>query len=210
MMGRILVEYSDAYNYYSAVTPYAADVTRTWVRNDVGTASMTFPLTTPNLWGVIQWGRIIRIHEYGVPSWVGVATEREWTSEGVTLHLKSAEWLLQKAITGQGLAFTAGARSGTIAYGLFASAYLVNRLHRPIRAGTFDGSKARFKEPYNYADCWTELKNLAEEDGADVWVDANLFCHYRDLRGTDKRTSIKLREGQHLVGVRIHDSIEDT
>lgn len=209
-MGRILVEYSDQYNYYSNVTPHAADVTRTWVRNDVGTAEMTFPLTTPNLWGIIQWGRIVRIHEYGVPSWVGVATEREWTDAGVTLHLKSAEWLLQKSITGQGLAFPAGTRSGAIAYGLFASGYLVNRLYRPIRPGIFDGTKTRFKEPYNYADCWTELKNLADEDGADVWVDDKLYCHYRDMRGTDKRTTVKLREGLHLVNVKVSDSIEDT
>lgn len=209
-MGRILVEFSDHYNYAANVTPHAADVTRTWVRNDIGTASLTFPLTTPSLWAIVYWGRIFRIHEYGMPSWAGVVTEREWSESGVTLHLKSAEWLLMKSITGQGLAFPAGTTSGKIAYGIFASSYLSNRTAHPIRSGIFDGTKQRFKEPFNYADCWEELKRLADEDGADVWVDENLNCHYRDMRGTDKSAYIKLREGKHLVNLKIHDSIEDT
>jgi hypothetical protein len=209
-MSRILVEYSDHYNYGSAVTPHAAEVERTWVRNEVGTASITFPITTPNLMGIVQWGRIFRIHEYGVPSWAGVATEMEWTDSGVVLHLKSMEWTLQKNVTGQGLAFAPGTRAGQIAYGVFASSYYVNRTVHPIRAGVFDATKPRFVEPYNYADCWEELKKLADESGADVWVDDKLYCHFRDARGTDKSASIKLREGKHLVNVSVSTSIEDT
>lgn len=208
-MGRLLVEYSDHYNSWSKVTPHAADVTRTWVLNDIGTASLTFPITTPDLMNIIAWGRIYRIHEYGVPSWAGVATEMEWSDSGVTLSLKGMEWTLQKNITGQGLAFPAGTRAGKIAYGLFASSYFANRSVHPILAGAFDATRPRFVEPYNYADCWEELKKLADESGAQVWVDANLYCNFRDGRGTDKSASIKLREGKHLVGVKVRESIED-
>src|SRR5262249_41434673 len=155
----------------------------------------------------VQWGRIFRIYEYGVPSWAGVATEMQWSENGVTLQLKSAEWLLQKAVTGQGLAFETGTRAGKIAYGVFASAYLNNRVVHPIRTGIFDATRPRFVEPYNYADCWEELKKLADESGAEVWVDENLYCHFRDARGTDKSTSIKLREGKHLVNVSLTSSV---
>src|SRR5262249_596516 len=58
-----------------------------------------------------------------------------------------------------------------------------------------------------YADCWTELKKLADESGACVWVDANLKIHFRNSRGTDKWTTIKLREGSHLVNVKVKETI---
>lgn len=208
-MGVVLVEWTDHYNHSPAISPYASNVTRTWVRNEIGTASMALPLTAPNLASLIRWGRIIRIHEAGVPTWAGVVTEREWAEDGVTLRLKSAEWLLSKALTGQGLAFPTGSSSGAIAYGLFSSAYVRNRIAKPLRAGIFGVPNPRFKEPYNYADCWEELKRLAEEDGADVWVDANLYCHYSTGRGRDKTATVKLRSGKHLINLRIGEGIED-
>lgn len=208
-MGRILVEASDHYNSIRIVSPYASNVSRTWVRNGIGTAELTFPFSTPNLLFLITWGRIYRIYEYGVPPWAGVATEIEWGDGVAILHLKSLEWTLRKNVTGQGLFFQPGSSAGKIAYGVFASSYLSNRVVHPIKAGIFDATKPHFKEPYNYADGWEVLSKLAEEDDADVWVDADLYCHFRDSRGTDKTNTIKLREGKHLVNVRVLESIED-
>src|SRR4051812_10375543 len=102
-MGQILVQVNDNRDYGGFLTPHAADVTRSWVKNEIGTAEMTFPITTPFLWAICDWGRIIRIHEYGLPAWVGSVVEREWSEGGVTLHLKSAEWHLAKKVTRQGL-----------------------------------------------------------------------------------------------------------
>lgn len=208
-MGKILVEFRDHYGWFPALTPYAANVERTWVHNDIGTASFTLPLTTPYLYSITKWGRIFRILEDGLPPWVGVAEEREWSESGVTLSLKSAEWLLNKKVTRQGLAFTAGTAVGTIAHGLFTSGYLGSSIVRPIQAGIFDASTPRFVEPYNYADAWEEMKKLADEGGCAVWVDSDLKVHFRASRGTDKSASIKLREGTHLVGVKIKETIAD-
>lgn len=208
-MSKLLVEWRSHYNESAVLSAYAADVERTWVTNDIGTASITFPMTTPNLWSLTQWGRIFRILEDGIEPWVGVAEEMEWSESGVTLSLKSAEWLLQQKFTSQGLSFPAGTPAGTIAYHIFRQAYLGNSVVHAIRPGFFDAPKPRFVEPYNYADCWEELKKLADESGAYVWVDGDLLCHFRDHRGIDKSSYIKLREGKHLVNVKIRESIAD-
>lgn len=208
-MGKIIVEWGNEYDYAKAVTPHAAGVSRTWVWNDIGTATVAFPMTTPQLSKIIEWGQTIRIHEDGVPSWSGVVEGREWSAEGVALQLKSAEYLLTRKITGQGLFFQPGTRAGAIAYGLFVSAYLKNNYIHALKAGIFDASKPHFRLPYDYADLWTELKALADEDGAALWVDENLHVHFRNTRGSDKSATIKLREGKHLTNVRVHETIAD-
>lgn len=205
----IIIEYANEYGYAPRLCPHAADVVRTWVNNEIGTASFFLPATTPNLLEIIRFGNIISIIEAPWPRWVGTVTERDWTDSGVTVRLKSAEWLLTGKPTGISLAFPAGSVDGFIAKGVFQSAYLKNNPYHPIKAGIFDSNQPRFIEPLEYADCWETLLELAEDGGSSVWVDEDFYLHFRRQRGTDKRETVKLFEGTHLVELRVVESIED-
>src|SRR5262249_35645902 len=147
---------------------------------------------------------------YGVPPWVGLITERSASDGAVQVQLKSAEWLMQKKLTGSGLTFGAqgGDTSATIAYGLFQSAYLHNCRLPNLRPGAFTATRQHFKQ-YDYVDLYEEIRKLADEDGAAFWIDENLLLHFTNTRGTNKTTTIKLREGKHLVNVRTSESAED-
>lgn len=205
----ILIEYTNEYGYDPKICPYAADVERSWVENEAGTASFFLPATTPNLLSVIRYGNLISIIEAPWPRWVGTITEREWSDGGVTVRLKGAEWLLTGKPTGASLAFPAGSVDGTIARGIVQSAYIKNNPYQPIRLGIFDANRPRFIEPLEYADCWETLTKLAEDGGSSVWVDEDFFLHFRRERGTNKTAAIKLFEGSHLVEPRVVESIED-
>lgn len=211
-MGQILVEYRGPTLEPLGVTPWASNVQRSWVRNDIGTASFELPATTPNLLAILEWGNIIYIHEEGVPTWVGQIKELSWTESGVEVSLKSAETLLKKRLTKQGLFSSDSggvATNGAIAYSVFLSAVVNNDPLRVLSAGLFDASTTRFKLAYDYADAFDTLQTLATEDDADFWVDENLAVHFRNVRGDDLTSSIVLREGRHLVDVKVVEQGDD-
>lgn len=209
-MGRVQLQVNSKFNGLVTVTKDVAVTSRTWVRNDTGTATIVVPTSHPRLYDIIQWGNILRLREYGVPTWIGQAVSREWGYGTITLQCKSAEWMLQKKLTGQGRVYGAGGAvpAGQVAADLFYNAAVQNNDIRVLHGGAFTLSRRVFKE-YNYADLYESFRKLAEETGGDFWVDENLVVHFCDNRGTDKRGSTVLREGRHLSEVRIVESADD-
>lgn len=208
-MADILLEWRGPFDYGPQVTPDASEVSRSWVLNDAGEGGLFLPDSTPNLSQIIKWGNLLRIYETGVPTWAGIALERSWESGGVRLSLKSAEALLQKKVSRQGLIFgqIAAVSAGEIAREVFRSAYQSNNPFPTLKAGTFDATKTHFKQ-YDYVDCFETLQKLAEEDGAAFWVDPDsLAVNFRDQRGSD--TSVVLYENRHLFDVKIIEQATD-
>lgn len=208
-MADILVEWRGPFDYGPQVTPFASDVSRTWVLNDAGEGSLFLPDSVDNLNQIVKWGNLLRIYERDVPPWAGIILERAWENGGVRLSLKSAEALLQKKITRQGLIFgqTAATAAGAIAREVFRSAYQNNNPFQTLKAGLFDATKTHFKQ-YDYVDCFETLQALAEEDGAAFWVDpTDLTVNFRDRRGSE--TSVVLYENVHLFDVRVVEQATD-
>lgn len=209
-MGRIQMNYRTPYNELIAVTKSVAVSSRVWVRNGVGTATIYVPATHPDLARLVAWGNIIELTEAGVPPWIGQVVNREYDGHGFSLGLKSAEWMLQGKITGQGRVYgAAGATSaGSVAADLFYNAAIANSDHRVLRPGIFNASASVFRE-YNYADLLDAWQKLATDVGGDFWVDSDLYAHFTDERGSDKRGVVVLREGYNLAEVRVVENAEE-
>lgn len=212
-MGRINTVWRSPLGEVLGATGYASNVSRSWVLNEYTTASVFFPATTPRLDEIIGWGNIISFYEEGVQPWTGVVgDERAWYDGGVEVQLKSAEWLLFRKLTRQGMvlggsADAGGASAGTIAWSLFESAILRNGWG-PLRPGLFDASRRHFVE-YSYADLYEAYRKLSENYSAHFWVDSDLFVHFRDRRGRDKSATVKLFEDRHLTDVKVIESAAD-
>lgn len=208
-MGRIQLGYSTPYDQLIDVTKDVQVSSRVWVRNGVGTAQVYVPYSYRDWKNIITYGNILRMREYGVPTWTGVVVSREWTGNGFNIGCKSAEWLLSGKITGQGRVYGAqgGSDAGSVASDLLYNA-LANCDVDTIHPGSFRVTKKVFRE-YNYADLLDAWSKLADDTGADFWVDDQLRAHFLDLRGTDKRSTVILREGRQLTDVRVVEGIED-
>ena len=209
-MGRIQLSYRSPYNDIYGVTKSVAITSRVWVRNGIGTAAVYVPESHEDLRRLIQWGNIIVLTEDGVPPWIGQMVSREYDGHGFSLGLKSAEWMLQGKLTGQGRVYgaVASTSAGSVAADLFYNAAIANNDLRVLHPGIFSASASVFRE-YNYTDLLDAWQKLATDVGADFWVDGNLQAHFVDNRGTDKRGSVVLREGRHLAEVKVVESAED-
>lgn len=212
-MGRINTVWRSPLGELGGATGYASNVSRAWVLNEYAAGSVFFPATTPDLEDIISWGNILSFYEEGVQPWTGVVgDERAWYDGGVEVQLKSAEWLLYRKLTRQGMvlggsADSGGASAGTIAWTLFESGVLRNGWG-PLRPGLFDASRRHFVE-YSYADVYEAFRKLSENYTAHFWVDDDLYVHFRDRRGTDKSASVVLYENRHLTDVRVIESAAD-
>lgn len=203
-----LVTYSDHTDELLGATHYASEPNCVWVSNDIGTAELLLPRSTPNFTDIIQWGNILRVYQPHLPCWVGTVTGRTWVPGGVSLSLKSAEWFTTNRLSAHSVA------PGTVTAGRAAKALARSCLNNgpsPLRLGTFDATKTCFNI-WNYADLFTELKRMAEEYNAAFWVDEDLKVHFRDKRGEDLRdptAPLVLREGKHLYGVTLTENAEE-
>jgi hypothetical protein len=210
-MGNIQVQVSSQEDDILFLTKDLAVTSRTWVKNDVGTATLAVPYSHPRMQDLAAYGNIIRIRERGIQPWVGQVVNRSWdsTSGVVSLACKSAEWMLQKKITGQGRTYVgnSGYSAGTVAYAIFENAAIANNDLKQLKAGIFKAAAPVHRE-FNYADLFDALQDLAEDYTADFWVDETLRVHFTD-RGVDRRERTVLREGRHLSGVRVTDSAEE-
>lgn len=188
----------------------ATAINRTWVLNDIGTASYELPVTQPDLDKIVALGAINWIYEDGVPPFVGYVEERSWSDDSVSVNLRAAEGLLKGQLTRQGLVIGADgkASAGTVAYNAFLSGVMRNS-QVPLRPGVFDARGARFVE-YNYEDVYEAFSKLAENYQAFFWVDENLTVHFRSERGSDKTNSVILIQGRNLINVRVTETISET
>lgn len=188
----------------------ATAVTRTWVLNDVGTATYELPSTQPDLARIAALGAVNWLYEDGVPPFVGYVEERSGGDGAVQVKLRAAEGMLKGQLTRQGLVLGADGRTsvGSIAYNIFISGVMHNSTV-PLRAGVFDAPGARFMQ-YDYADVLDAYTRLAADYTAAFWVDDDLLVHFRAARGSDKRDDIILVQGRNLVNVQITESIADT
>lgn len=192
------------------VTRDIAVTQRTWVRNDAGTATIVVATNHPKLTTICGEGNILRIRQYGIPTWVGQVVTRDWTDGQMTLGLRSAEYLLKGKRTGQGRVYGAkdATTVGAVAADLFQNAAVVNNPVRNLQPGSFQCATATFRQ-YTYADLFEALKGLAEDYGADFWVDDRLRAHFMQQRGADLRNDVVLREGRHLSGVRVTEDFAE-
>lgn len=182
-----------------AASKYIADVSRTWVWNDIGTASFQMPRSVPNIATLLAWGNIVRIVEDGLPTWVGTIEERVWSSGGVRVELRSMEQLLRGHITDQGLTF---GENGGMAVGDIVRALALNAWGNgwsPISLGGIAGATKQFKQ-YDYAALLDALQDLAAESKSSFWVDENLLLHFALERGR-YHADQPLRENRDLVNV---------
>lgn len=193
------------------VTKTVAVTSRTWVRNEVGTATLVVPPSHPKLAALAEYGKIIRLVEKGFPTWVGQVVTREWDGNSglVSLNCKSAEWILQKKLTGQGRVYAGNSdtSAGAVARSVFENAARENSDLRQLKAGTFNAPRTAHRE-FNYADLFESLQKMAEDYGVDFWVDDQLRVHFTQ-RGVDRRATVVLREERHLTNIRIGDSAEE-
>lgn len=193
------------------ISPYAANVQRSWVLNEVGSATLEIPSDTPDLARIAMFGALIWLYEDGVPPFVGYVEEVTFADFGsVVLGLRSAEGLLKGQITRQAvlLGESTVISAGAVAYGVFESAVLRNS-RSPLRAGVFDAENATFLKA-TYADCLEVFKKLVEDDRAAFWVDENLAVHFRGRRGSDKRESVYLYHGYNFLGASVRGTAADT
>ena len=207
MASRIIAEFSSPYDELLGICPWVTNVSREWVHNDTGTATFSLAGTTPNLAAYLADGNIVRLHEEGVPTWIGLVVEQSWVGGNVTVGLLSAEWLLTGRITKQGISLgsSGGATAGYIAQALFTSAVSQSSLIKNLKPGTFDATPKHFKQ-YDYVDLFDAFSDMAASDGSAFWVDTNLRVNYRNLRGSDLTagsTPVILFENTQLVDVRV-------
>lgn len=209
-MPKVQVQVSSPRNEPLLVTKKCSVESSTWAKNDVGTTRIIVPTGSSEAEIIAGAGNIIRVVRKGLPIWAGVVTTEEWVDGRYTLGLKSAEWLAKGKLTGQGRVYGAngGAAAGSVAADLFQNAAHQNNDLRVLQAGTFDASTLIFRT-YDYADLFEALKKLAEDQGADFWVDDKLRVHFRNQRGRDKRDTVTLREGYNLTDVRIVQDYEE-
>lgn len=186
-----------------------ANVTRTWVENDVGTASFELPFGTPDIERVAAYGALHWIYEDGLRPWVGYVETRSYTDISLKLELRSAEGLLKGQTTRQGIVLGADgpASRAAIAYAVFSSA--IGSSTVPLRSGLFDAGGAGFVT-YDYVDCFDTFRKLADGGRASFWVDEQLRTNFRSQRGIDKRNSIYLRQGNHLIDVQVTETIAES
>jgi hypothetical protein len=188
----------------------ATTVNRTWVLNDIGSATYELPITEPDLETITQFGAIHWLYEDDTPTFVGYVEERSWSSNSVRIGLRSAEGLLRGQLTRQGLVLGAGSptSAGVVAYNVFISGVLRNSTV-PLRAGVFDAAGARFVA-LDYADVFEVFSKLAENYSAAFWVDEDLNTHFRTARGSDKSEQVFLFEGRNLINFQLNESIADS
>ncbi len=203
---RIVAEFSSPLDEPIGVCPFISGVQREWIFNDFGSASFFLAGGTPNLARYLVDGNIVRLHEEGVPSWVGMADEQTWRNGSVHLKLKSAEWLLSGKVSQQGMVFASGQdTTGQIAHALFQSAAVHSSRIDNLRPGVFDASTRHFRR-YDYVDLYDAYTDLSSVDGSAFWVDADLKVHFRDQRGRDwsgDNNPVVLYENLQLVDVTV-------
>jgi hypothetical protein len=185
-------------------TKYIADVTRTWVWNDVGTASFAVPRTHPRLAEIVEWGNIIRIAEPDLPTWIGQVVDRTWTKEGVQLDLRSMEATLADYITDQGLVFGADGHttSGAIVRAVARNAW--GNGWTPVTLGGTFVDIYHYKQ-YDYAVLLDILQDLAAEDKAAFWIDETLRLQYAIERGAQRADEILIQDVD-LINVSVRES----
>lgn len=204
-MSDILVEYFSPRFELLGITPFASEVSTTWVHNDIGTATLSFPRSTPNFDKIVQPGNIYRINRQGVIPWIGsVDPSRTWKRGAVTLQCKSAENLLRGHLTPQG-AVTSDTKAST-ARSFFESAVQRNSW-TPLRAGAFTVGGYVFGQ-YDYVDLFTIYQEFAGSGGA-FWVDSNLAVNFTNSRGLDKTASVVLYEDIHVTVSDITENYAD-
>jgi hypothetical protein len=193
------------------VSPFATNVSRAWVLNDVGTATFDLPAETPDLARVCQFGALHWLYEDGVPPFVGEVEQVSFSDTGtVSVGLRSAEYLLRGQITRQSVLFgeSSPVSAGAVAAGVFESAVTRNG-RSPLRPGVFDAENATFLKA-TYADCFDVFSKLTEDHKAAFWVDDHLRVHFRGRRGSDKRDSVLLFQGRNLLSATVTGSVADT
>lgn len=205
-MANVLVEWQYPWGALGGITPFAGDVTRTWLLNDIGTASFSLAATTPDLEKIIQWNNIIRIYEDGLETWTGVITRREWNRGSVTVSLKSAEYLLAKHITGKG--FIAQDTAGFVGAEVLSRAVFINDGRSLLQPGLMDARPQHFIEG-DYLDCYDVFKRLTEDRKAFFWVDEGLRVNLTNERGQIKTDRVILREGIHFSEPIITEDAEE-
>lgn len=207
---RVQLSYSSPYDHLYKVTKDIAVTSMTWVRNGVGTATIDVPTSHPDLQRLVEWGNIFRLNSLDVRPWVGQMVSREWSNGVMHLGCKSAEWMLQGKLTGQGKLYGAsgGEAAGGVAASLFYNAAIANNDIRVLQPGVFTASQRVFRE-YNYEDLFKSWEKLAADCGADFWVDEYLRAHFTDQRGRNLADTLVLREGRHLSDVRVVESAEE-
>lgn len=185
-----------------SITKRVANVSRSWVRNDIGKGSLALPRTLPDLMTIVSWGNIVRIVEQDLDPWVGVINQqRSWSSGSVEIQLDSLESLLTGHITDQGLRL--GAAAGGMPSREIARTIITNALGNgwsPLSVGSLAGTKVHYKE-YDYAVLFEALKDLATEDDAWFWVNENRQIYFQPTRGISIEDTF-LAENAQLYNVR--------
>ncbi len=207
---RVQLAYSSPYDLLYKVTNSVAVGSMTWVRNGVGTATIDVPTSHPDFARLVAWGNVIRLNTSELRPWVGQVVRREWSGSVMRLGCKSAEWMLQGKLTGQGKLYgaTGGETAGGVAASLFYNAAIVNNDIRVLQPGVFTAAQRVFRE-YNYEDLYKAWAALAADSGADFWVDERLQAHFTDQRGHNYTDQVVLREGRQLSDVSVAESAED-
>ena len=205
---RVQLAYSSPYDLLYKVTKDISVSTMTWVRNGVGTATIAVPISHPDFRRLVAWGNIFRLNSEELRPWVGQMVSRELSGGVMHLNCKSAEWMLQGKLTGQGKLYgaTGGEAAGGVAASLFYNAAIANNDIRVLQPGIFSASQRVFRE-YNYEDLFKAWEALAADCGADFWVDERLQAHFSDQRGRNYADQLVLREGRQLSDVKVVESV---
>ncbi len=207
-MRKAVVVFKTAHNAYLGSTQYFSDLSRSWVWNEVGSASFSLPRSLPNIANLTKLGNLVFIYETDIIPWVGFIARREWSKGGVQLTLRSAEGLLQNYITDQGLrlgAETGGRTSAEIARTLIDSAF--GNGWTPLTIGGLWGDVKHYKE-YDYATLYDALSELCEEDKSHFWVDSELRVNMLPDPGREVDDRVFV-EDVDLVDVTTTDDIDE-
>lgn len=191
-MGKVTIAYAAPTGMLKGITPAVVSAIRTWVANGIGTAEELFATDTPRLDDIIQPGSLHWIYEQGLPPWVGVVVGRGYKQGSVSVRLRSAEQLLSKKVTRQGLKLVPELTIGAVLREVVQSGVIANS-RAPLQLGTFDASGHTFGF-LDYADVYETLSKLCAEYGKQFWVDTSLLVHVRDVRGRDLRGQLVLRD----------------
>lgn len=203
-----VLEYCDEAGRRRGLTKEVYDLTRTWVLNDIGTATAAYPATTPDLAIILDPYGIYKFHQDHAPSWVGTIATIDWENGNAIVGYKAIEGLLQKKPIGMKTPQFETSTLGAIASTVFAQVRASCRIEA-IQAGQMDASRPHFGR-WPLEDFYETLMELAEKDGAAMWVDAQLRLHVRDRRGGDKRTDDNALVEQKTCGrVKVREDYSD-
>lgn len=207
-MRKAAVVFKTAKNVYLGSTHYFSDLNRSWLWNEIGTASFKLPRSLPNIASLTKLGNLVFIFEDGIIPWVGYINQREWNAGGVDISMRSAEGLMQNYITDQGLrlgAETGGRPSHEIARTLIASA--LGNGWSPLTVGGLWGDTKHYKE-YDYSSLYDALSELCEEDKSHFWVDSELRINMLPNPGVFIENRVYVQDVD-LVDVTITDNLDE-